>query len=72
MLTADVARMGVQAATAALLLSHTARVWELIVLQALRRHRDRVLQPRVDRTHANDRQRPGCRRQTPCAGCRWG
>ena len=35
MLTADVARMGVQAATAALLLSHTARIWELVVLQAL-------------------------------------
>ncbi|HXL92850.1 MAG TPA: MFS transporter [Streptosporangiaceae bacterium] len=34
MLTADVARMVVQAATAALLLSHTARIWELIVLQA--------------------------------------
>ena len=34
MLTADVTRMGIQAATAALLLSHTARVWELIVLQA--------------------------------------
>ncbi|HEX6491024.1 MAG TPA: MFS transporter [Gaiellaceae bacterium] len=34
MLTADVVRMGIQAATAALLLSHTARVWELIVLQA--------------------------------------
>src|ERR1700734_3379754 len=35
MLAADVARMAVQAATAALLLSHTARIWELIVLQAL-------------------------------------
>ena len=35
MVTADVARMAVQAATAALLLSHTARIWELIVLQAL-------------------------------------
>jgi MFS family permease len=35
MLTADVARMAIQAATAALLLSHTAHVWELIVLQAL-------------------------------------
>jgi Na+/melibiose symporter-like transporter len=35
MLTADVARMAVQAATAALLLSQTARIWELIVLQAL-------------------------------------
>jgi len=35
MLTADVARMAVQAATAALLLSHGARIWELIVLQAL-------------------------------------
>src|SRR3984885_9854153 len=35
MLTADVARMVVQAATAALLLSHTAHVWQLIVLQAL-------------------------------------
>jgi MFS family permease len=35
MLTADVARMAVQAATAALLLSHTAHVWQLIVLQAL-------------------------------------
>jgi MFS family permease len=35
MLTADIARMVVQAATAALLLSHTARIWELIVLQAL-------------------------------------
>lgn len=34
MLTADATRMGIQAATAALLLSHTARVWELIVLQA--------------------------------------
>jgi MFS family permease len=34
MLTADVARMTIQAATAALLLSHTAHVWELIVLQA--------------------------------------
>src|SRR6202012_6292788 len=27
--------MAVQAATAALLLSHTARIWELVVLQAL-------------------------------------
>jgi MFS family permease len=35
MLTADVARMAVQAATAALLLSRTARIWELVVLQAL-------------------------------------
>ncbi len=35
MLAADVARMAVQAGTAALLLSHTARIWELIVLQAL-------------------------------------
>ena len=35
MLTADVARMAVQAATAALLLSHSAQIWELIVLQAL-------------------------------------
>src|ERR1700685_677186 len=34
MLTAGVARLAVQAATAALLLSHTARIWELIVLQA--------------------------------------
>jgi len=34
MLTADVARMAIQATTAALLLSHTARIWELIVLQA--------------------------------------
>ena len=34
MVTADVTRMTVQAATAALLVSHTARVWELIVLQA--------------------------------------
>jgi Transmembrane secretion effector len=35
MLTADVARMAIPAATAALLLSHTAQIWELIVLQAL-------------------------------------
>jgi len=35
MLTADVARMAIQAATAALLLSHSAHIWELIVLQAL-------------------------------------
>src|ERR1700685_1335583 len=35
MLTADVARMTVQATTAALLLSHTARIWELVVLQAV-------------------------------------
>jgi len=35
MVSADVARMAVQAATAALLLSHTARIWELIVLQAV-------------------------------------
>jgi MFS family permease len=34
MLTADVMRMGIQAATAALLLSRTAQIWELIVLQA--------------------------------------
>src|ERR1700685_2700982 len=34
MLTADVARMAVQAATAALLLSHTAGIWGRIVLQA--------------------------------------
>ena len=34
MLTADVARMAIQATTAALLLSHTARIWELVVLQA--------------------------------------
>jgi MFS family permease len=35
MLTADVVRMGCQAATAALVLSHTARVWEIAVLQAV-------------------------------------
>jgi MFS family permease len=35
MLTADVARMAVQATTAALLLSGTAKIWELVVLQAL-------------------------------------
>jgi MFS family permease len=35
MLTADVVRMAIQAATAALLLSHSARIWELLVLQAL-------------------------------------
>ena len=35
MLSADVARMIIQAATAALLLSHTAHIWELVVLQAL-------------------------------------
>src|SRR3954465_5501808 len=35
MLTADVVRLAVQAATAALLLSHTAQIWELIVLQAV-------------------------------------
>jgi len=35
MLTADVVRMGTQAMTAVLLLSHTAHIWELIVLQAL-------------------------------------
>jgi MFS family permease len=35
MLTADAIRMCIQAATAALLLSHTAHIWELIVLQAL-------------------------------------
>jgi MFS family permease len=35
MLTADVARMAIQAATAALLLSGAAHIWELIVLQAL-------------------------------------
>ncbi|HUZ15768.1 MAG TPA: MFS transporter [Gaiellaceae bacterium] len=34
MLTADIVRMGVQAATAALLLSQTAQIWELLVLQA--------------------------------------
>jgi MFS family permease len=34
MLIADVTRLVIQAATAALLLSHTARVWELVVLQA--------------------------------------
>src|SRR5947209_10508326 len=33
MLTADVMRMGIQATTAALLLTHTAHIWELIVLQ---------------------------------------
>jgi MFS family permease len=35
MVTADVARLAVQGATAALLLSHSARIWELVVLQAL-------------------------------------
>ncbi len=35
MLTADVVRMAIQATTAALLLSGTAQIWELIVLQAL-------------------------------------
>lgn len=34
MLSADVARMGIQATTAALLLSHSAHIWELVVLQA--------------------------------------
>jgi MFS family permease len=35
MLAADLARMAIQATTAALLLSHTAHIWELVVLQAL-------------------------------------
>jgi MFS family permease len=35
MLTADLVRLAVQATTAALLLSHTAQIWELILLQAL-------------------------------------
>jgi MFS family permease len=34
MLTADVARMAIQATVAALLLTHSAHIWELIVLQA--------------------------------------
>jgi MFS family permease len=34
MVTADLVRMGIQATTAALLLSHTAQIWELMVLQA--------------------------------------
>ena len=34
MVTADIVRMGVQATTAALLLSGTAEIWELVVLQA--------------------------------------
>src|SRR3954447_25889993 len=34
MLTADVARMAIQATTAALLLSASATIWELAVLQA--------------------------------------
>ena len=34
MLTADVVRMALQATTAGLLLSHSAQIWELIVLQA--------------------------------------
>ena len=34
MLSADVVRLAIQATTAALLLAHTARIWELIVLQA--------------------------------------
>ncbi|HEX5449632.1 MAG TPA: MFS transporter [Gaiellaceae bacterium] len=34
MLTADVIRMGIQGATAGLLLSHNATIWELVVLQA--------------------------------------
>jgi MFS family permease len=34
MLTADVVRMGLQATTAALLLTHNAQIWELVILQA--------------------------------------
>ena len=35
MLTADVVRMGLQATTATLLLTHNAQIWELVILQAL-------------------------------------
>jgi MFS family permease len=35
MLTADIVRLAVQATTAALLLSHAAQIWELVLLQAL-------------------------------------
>jgi MFS family permease len=35
MLTADVVRMGCQAGTATLVLTHTARVWEIAVIQAV-------------------------------------
>lgn len=35
MLTADVTRLGCQAATAALILTHSARVWEIAVIQAV-------------------------------------
>ena len=35
MLTADVARLGTQGATAALVLTHNAQVWQIAVLQAL-------------------------------------
>ncbi len=35
MLTADVARMGTQGTVAALVLTHTAQIWELVILQAV-------------------------------------
>lgn len=35
MLTADVTRMGAQGAVAVLVLTHTAQVWEIVVLQAI-------------------------------------
>ncbi|HUZ82194.1 MAG TPA: MFS transporter [Gaiellaceae bacterium] len=35
MLTADVARMGAQGGVAALILTHTAQIWEIVILQAI-------------------------------------
>ena len=52
MLTADVARMCTQGAIAALLLTHQAHIWELIVLQAIA----------APRAASSTLRRPGSRR----------
>jgi hypothetical protein len=56
--TADVVRLAAQGATAALLLSGEGRLWELVLLQAVAGIRHGVLQPRLDRPHPDDGQRP--------------
>ena len=57
MLTADVARLGTQGATAALVLTHNAQVWQLALLQALAGTATAFSQPRIDRTDADDGER---------------
>ena len=70
MLSSDLARALIQAATAVLLLTGEARIWQLVVLYGLSRPRRRSSCPPRPRSCPRSRHTAACRRPMPCSASR--